>query len=513
MSTTAMHAPVLPGVDPFAPVKFREWCNMKTMRQGQDLLPLRMLKVGHISWATVVQNFIARTTRVGSYGWFDTQFVDNSRSVALDLPGRMYNLVDNNKLDGMSSFGLPRILQELFRIGMPMANMDQVSAHFQSLKDLVMSWSSTDSDYPNIFAIAADRKGYQARCAILGKTDGDMKVLLISIAYQCERHHSWPQALRDLHFEISSVVHRLARQQPEKLKLVRSWGKKRPAVTLLSYYLCHYERLDMDRMIVAAGTSAMTPEFDGLVLFTTPDGHGLQGACDRVRQAAQRQLALKPYAKTFEEWIEHAMVRYPHEDWGRTSRFPWQVVQEASRSVDYYLEPDEVEEDKTEESAGDRKKPKAKTKHLPADTDMATLVAADLEGTVLLSKGVHWFDGISWVAIDELKGVHSLVKASMQTLFRTGIPYRLRQTNGKTVIIRAGFPAPFAKDHGKITTVRMEVSSDLLGPTPDFDVHRHFLAFKNGKTLDLRSLKLVDTHPNMMLEKTLDWDGQDRFVC
>jgi hypothetical protein len=455
------------------------------------------LQVGGLSWAEVAESFLKRATKVGNFGWINTTFKDNLRAQELNLPGRMYNLVNPETMDGMTTFGLPKILQELFRIGMPMANMDHMSAHFQSAKELAQSWGKTANDYPNIFAVAADRKAYQHAVAIAGMTEDDMKTLLISIAYLCARSNNWPAPLQALHDEFNSMVQELAHRQPDQLAKVRTWGKQRPAVTLFSYYLCHFERIDIERMVEAAGDSAMTPEFDGLVLFTTPDGHGLLEACDRVRAASRRPLSLKPYAKTFEEWLQHARARYPEEDWGLKSKIPWTQLRDAVASMDYYLSPPVDENDKP------------KKVKLPL-TDLARIIAADLEPTTVVSrgKGVCWhFNGTKWEIIDTTTTFHRLVKDSIHAKFRTG-PFNVAQKHGKFTITRKGFPLAFTSDHGVLTSARIEAASDLVGIVGELDVHRHFLGFRNGKTLDLRTLKLIDTHPSMRISRVLQWDGE-----
>jgi hypothetical protein len=172
----------------------------------------------------------------------------------------------------MSCFGLPKVLHSLFRVDVPVSNVDMASSHFQSMKELIADLGLELSDFPNVEAIATDRKKYTASLAMPGFSEDDLKTLVISIAYQCKFDRNWPTPLKHLHREVEKLVHLHAQKHPELVQVARGWAKKRPAVTAFSYKLCHLERLDLDRMMAAAGPAVMCPEFDGLVLFTHPDG-------------------------------------------------------------------------------------------------------------------------------------------------------------------------------------------------------------------------------------------------
>ena len=163
-----------------------------------------------------------------------------------------------------SVFGLPGLLTSLFRIGLPVANLDQKSAHFVSIMDLMKELRLRPEDFPDCNAVAYDKAGWLARIAdhgfFEGKDKDHVKTVLLSIAYQCRKDDAWPQPMKDLHDQIGSIVREHSRRYPERVSTARAWGKKRPDVTAFSYTLCCYERLDVDRQLKApaAAEAAMS---------------------------------------------------------------------------------------------------------------------------------------------------------------------------------------------------------------------------------------------------------------
>ena len=144
------------------PTKFTEWINLSAMREALDLLPLRTMRIGSLSWAEVAQGFIDKAEKDGSYGHFETRWREHERSVRLGLPGRLYNAATG--FDGASAFGLPGVLLALFRLGMPVLNIDMVSSHYTGICELVESWGR-GKDYPMVFAVTADRKAERVLAA------------------------------------------------------------------------------------------------------------------------------------------------------------------------------------------------------------------------------------------------------------------------------------------------------------------------------------------------------------
>jgi hypothetical protein len=240
-----------------------------------------------------------------------------------------------------STFGLPRLLQELFRIGLNVANVDMCSSHFVSVVELLETWGLDPCGFPDVRAVALDREKYLSGfSADLPEHDRDaLKILLISIAYQCAVDSSWPQPLKDLHAQLECIINMHTKRCPGEVATARSWGKKRPHITAFSYKLCHLERLSLDRMIHAAAGTSMCAEFDGLVVFSSVDEAHLDEAVRRVQASTSRVLKVKPYARTWEEWIAKVSARYPREDWTVKSKFPWKDIVLAERAIQEWLEP------------------------------------------------------------------------------------------------------------------------------------------------------------------------------
>ena len=459
------------------------------MKLAMDFLPLRVLRVGDLSWAEVLFAFAQKATPAGRFGHYQTVWQDNERSKEMDIIGRRYNLATG--FEGMSCFGLPKVLHSLFRVDVPVSNVDMASSHFQSMKELIADLGLELSDFPNVEAIATDRKKYTASLAMPGFSEDDLKTLVISIAYQCKFDRNWPTPLKHLHREVEKLVHLHAQKHPELVQVARGWAKKRPAVTAFSYKLCHLERLDLDRMMAAAGPAVMCPEFDGLVLFTHPDGEGLGEAVRAVQQASSRPLAVKSYPNDFQAWLKTAAQKYPEFNWQVKSQLPWVRVRESVEAMNYF-----------KDSADEKKAPK-----LP-HTDCALLVSATLEGTVLVTDG-HALaccpQTRKWEKVSKQEGLHKVVKAAMLGMFKSGSVRRMVK-HGELAMVRSGFAVHWAKDHGVITTVRQEVASDLYSAnSPECDTRRNLLAFCNGKVLDTNTGRVMDTQPGHLISRIVPW--------
>ena len=80
--------------------------------------------------------------------------------------------------------------------------------------------SLNPAEFPDIVAVAADRDAYINAldpCITTGKTNDDIKKLLISIAYLCARQSHWPQRLLDLRDQWDRLVKVNARQNPKDI--------------------------------------------------------------------------------------------------------------------------------------------------------------------------------------------------------------------------------------------------------------------------------------------------------
>ena len=257
-----------------------EWINLEAPRQAQELLAMRTLRIGGDagrSWASAVDEYLSKACnrqfhQGTSIGCFDTAYWATERQEEMKLDGRLQSGLHDP--DQRSVFGLPSVLTSLFRIGLPLANLDQKSAHFVSIMDLIKDLGMRPEDFPDCNGVAYDKAAWLAHIAdhafFEGKGAEDIKIALLSIAYLCRKNEAWPQAMQDLHDQISAIVLEHARQHPDRVKTARSWGKRRPEVTAFSYALCSYERSDVNRQLAApaAADAAMSYEFDGLFFLT-----------------------------------------------------------------------------------------------------------------------------------------------------------------------------------------------------------------------------------------------------
>ncbi len=132
------------GVDSTPPVThtFTEWINITAMKEAQNLQAMRTLMVNDVSWAEITQIYIDKAEKEGAFGCFKTQWGEHARSVKLGRPGRLYNR-SQGKLDGASAFGLPKVLLSLFRLGLPVFNLDMVSSHYKGIMELLELWGDS----------------------------------------------------------------------------------------------------------------------------------------------------------------------------------------------------------------------------------------------------------------------------------------------------------------------------------------------------------------------------------
>ena len=180
-----------------------EFINMTSARLAQDLLAFRNLRISgdaSKSWTSVVQEQLDKVNdpvrwngmKVGS---FKTTWHETDRSGEMGYAGRLRS--GKHCPEERSTFGLPRILQELFRIGLKCCNLHGASSHYVSIVELIKIMGLSPDDFPDVVAVAFEREKYadaiKDHAFMAGMTEDDIKVLLISIAYQCQRNEGWPQ--------------------------------------------------------------------------------------------------------------------------------------------------------------------------------------------------------------------------------------------------------------------------------------------------------------------------------
>ena len=164
-------------------------------------------------WAEVAEDYLSKAGdrqyhRGVSIGSFATAYWATKHSEDMKLVGRLQSGLHDAEM--RSVFGLPGLLTSLFRIGLPVANLDQQSAHFVSIMDLMKDLRLRPEAFPDCCAVACDKAGWLARIAdhnlFEGKDKGHMKTVLLSIAYQCRKDDAWPQPMKDLHDQIAGII-------------------------------------------------------------------------------------------------------------------------------------------------------------------------------------------------------------------------------------------------------------------------------------------------------------------
>ena len=212
---TAEQPPSEPERQPQAPdpsMQFMEHINLEAPRLAQNLLAMRSLRIGGDAgrcWAEVVEEYLSKVSDRQNIGGisirsFPTAYRETKHSVEMKLDGRLQSGLYDPEL--RSVFGLPGLLTSLFRIGLPLANLDQKGAHFVSIMNLVKELGLRPDAYPDCNAVAYDKAAWLGHIAgheFFGGKDKDrVKTTLLSIAYQCRRDEAWPQPMKDLHDQI-----------------------------------------------------------------------------------------------------------------------------------------------------------------------------------------------------------------------------------------------------------------------------------------------------------------------
>jgi len=197
-----------------------------------------------LTWAAVLQGYIecadeAVVVAGERFASFETHWYPTKRSEDMGYSGRLYpsEKTEDNPFAFRSSFGLPRVLQEVFRIGLPVANLDMHNSHYVSILDLLAPWDMDAATlFPTVQAVGTRRDEFMddLRQAFPGRSKDDLKKQLIAIAYLCAPDAGWPQALRELHAEVTQIVRLHAERCPGDVAVARGWGVRRPEVTALA---------------------------------------------------------------------------------------------------------------------------------------------------------------------------------------------------------------------------------------------------------------------------------------
>ena len=116
---------------PEAIMHFMEHINLDAPRMAQNLLATRSLRIGGDagrSWAEVMEEYLSKVEdrqKIGniSTGSFPMACWETKHSVEMKLPGPLQSGLHDPAL--RSVFGLPSLLCSVFRIGLPLANLDQ----------------------------------------------------------------------------------------------------------------------------------------------------------------------------------------------------------------------------------------------------------------------------------------------------------------------------------------------------------------------------------------------------
>jgi len=146
-----------------------------------------------LTWAAVLQGYMecaeeAVVVAGERFASFETHWYSTKRSEDMGYSGRLYpsKETEDNPFAFRSSFGLPRVLQEVFRIGLPVANLDM--HNYVSILDLLAPWDMDAATlFPTVQAVGTRTDEFMddLRRAFPGRSKDDLKKQLITIAYLC----------------------------------------------------------------------------------------------------------------------------------------------------------------------------------------------------------------------------------------------------------------------------------------------------------------------------------------
>ena len=261
-----------------------------------------------VPYAVVLEMFIKRAKVVRhNVGEITVIWRENPRAEALGWKGRQtsgvhgMDVLPHEVIDeevpcnwrGLSAFGLPSVLRNALRCGFGakgLVDYDQENAHFEAAWDLVKEYELDEADFQALKNCTQDRGPWLLEIAKLAKcTRDEAKKMNLATGYLPSRSPGDPAPLHQIRNEMKRLFDIIAQREPERFAIAEAWHTQRPRVTLGSYAFMHRERLELDKMIVAAG-SIMCPEADGLVV-TNPSTE----TDAAIKHSSKRKIKVKPY--------------------------------------------------------------------------------------------------------------------------------------------------------------------------------------------------------------------------
>lgn len=468
-------------------------------RKMQEIIAIRQMDNCGLSYAMILEAFLKRVRNVkGGVGEITTIWRENPRSVALNWGGRQRSGVHgmailpeevqdeggDERWRGLSAFGLPSILRNGMRsgFGKGMLDYDQQNAHFEAAWALVQLYELPESEFEALKTCVKTREMWLEN---LGKelhcSRRDAKTQTLATGYLQALTHDAPMALRKLRGEMEALMDEIAAREPERIEVVRTWGSKRPKVTMASYAFMNLERQELDRMANAAAGHVMCPEGDGIVVLepTTAMDSAIKASTSRV-------VVVKPYPQCKEEWVTMSNERYPHSNFEIESRYRWGKVSKALALTTNAV-----------------RSPKADT--MAIHTDFALVLAACLEQRIIINKEVHVFDKHKrlWSVISD-KGLPGFISEAVQDIwgersvrFRRGVEMPLEHANAKL------------KDHGWLAKVRMETQALLCGSPAEYNLKRNLMAFADGRVYNWDTNRVQPGEPWMNIRFALPYKLKD----
>ena len=472
----------------------KELINIRFAQQMQELLAMWHMDVTGVPFALVLEYYIRRAERIGGgMGVITVVWRENPKAAELGLqsrrlsgsagmatlPPELAHETVPSQWRGLSAFGLPKILRFGLRCGFGdrMKDYDQVNAHFVSALDEARHIGVCGAAV--LERLVEDPGAFRAEVqASLGCSKAEAKQQVLATGYGQALTEEAPEELKALWADMERVYDAIARVRPEAYKVVKStWKKDRPKITLGSYVFMHRERMDLDKMAQAAGESTMCYEADGLVVLDAD-----KQTEEAIRASTGRVLRLEPYPQSMAAWRALASERYLNIDFTAVSRHQWRAVQAAYKETVWAVE------------AG----------MLSIHTDFALVVAAALEGLVILAEGgLHFFSERErvWKVTNE-KPLANIVKTTVHRIW--GSRYVRLQFGGKLRADPVHVPASL-KRHNWLVDIRMETAAMLVGRAPVYDENRNLVAFSNSLVYDWQAEKMIAGEPWMLISKTLPY--------
>ena len=485
---------------------------------------------GHMSYAELVAWVLKRVYKTErrngvTIGWIKSAWWDNPKCRQLNLRGRLVPAVGEKvNLDGVPAevqrvliknkvpMGLAlmplaimtREVQNVMRIRLDLVDIDVVNCEFNVEAKFMMTETI---HWPAKMRYLRDRAeilktlSEHYHCA-----PGLIKKLFIALG-NGGRVKTWRQAhniselVKDPEFvlkfamECDEFIDVKARQHADRLNVVTGWGVDKPKQTLHYYNWTHFERVEMTKVMQAAGNFMLGYAFDGILCKPGVDVAKLQAA-------TTLPLMHKKHPQTWKKAIAELAERFPQFDWDMKSQIPWSELWEAKTCI--------WDDANAPEAAAGKGRGKGKVAPTAPQNhrDFAYVVASILENKVHVGAAdekvvVHAFLDTTktWRRVGA-KFLHNMVANVLLTEFCS----RRWCPESRTFVRCRG--KNYLKSGKFINTILGESCAILVQPdAPDFDgeATRKYVMWQDGTCFDTELMRNVPTSMGLYIAKFMPW--------